>query len=74
MFPSSVPSALYLADVFLYADDLLDGALLTAGPSKVLQASEEGMRVKRLVGALRYLYRNSHYPQTNYCFVFFLVK
>lgn len=57
-YPDSVPSALYLTDVFLYIDDLLEGNLLKQGP-KVLQASDEAMRVKRLVGALRYLYRNS---------------
>ena len=38
--------------------------------SKVLQASEEGGRIKRLMGALRYLYRNSFLARNiGFCFI-----
>ena len=43
-----------------YLDDMLGGSLLAKkGISKTIQASEEGGRIKKLMGALRYLYRNS---------------
>ena len=43
-----------------YLDQLLDGTLLCKpGVAKVVQASEEGGRAKKLIGALRYLFRNS---------------
>ena len=42
-------------------DQLLDQTLLRkGGVDKVSQASEEASRLKRLMGSLRYLYRNSH--------------
>ena len=43
-----------------YLDQLLDGTLLCRpGIAKLVQASEEASRAKKLMGALRYLYRNS---------------
>ena len=59
-FPQSVPGAMVLTDVFLYLDKLLQGTLLVKRDmEKTAQAGEEGSRVKRLMGSLRYLYRNS---------------
>lgn len=45
-----------------YADSLLEGRLLCKpGIPKVSQAGDEATRVKKLMGALRYLYRNSSF-------------
>lgn len=51
---------MFLTDTFLYLDVLLDHTLLVKpGMDRVAQAAEEAQRLKRLMGALRYLFRNS---------------
>lgn len=51
---------LHLSSCPRYLDKLLNGSLLAKKDiPKVTQASEEAARVKRLMGALRYLFRNS---------------
>ena len=58
-FPRSVPGAMFLTDVMLMVDELLDKTLLVRkNLHKVDQASEEAGRLKRCMGALRYLFRN----------------
>ena len=61
-FTSSVPSAYFCTDLFLMLDSLFMGKLLvpTATQSKKQLASEEGAKLKRLMGALRFLWRSSH--------------
>ena len=66
-----VPSALYLTDVLLYLDKFLKGNSLLAKPgtteaslSKTDLAAKEAQKLKKLVSALRYLFRNSA-PATN---------
>lgn len=56
-----VPSAFYLTDAFLKLDTYLKGFLLvpTTDSSKGDLAGQEAKRIKRLVGALLHLYRNS---------------
>ena len=58
-FPTRVPGAMLLTDVFLHTDKLLDGKLFPKEP-KDLYAGKEATRVKKCIGALRYLYRNSN--------------
>lgn len=59
-FPASVPGGTILTDIWLYLDGLLGGKLLVKeGESKQNQAADEAERCKKLIGALRYLYRNS---------------
>ena len=58
-FPQRVPGGLVLTDIFLYTDKLLGGRLFPTQP-KELHAGKEAARVKKLMGALRYLYRNRH--------------
>ena len=49
-----------MTDVWLYLDGLLGGKLLVKKDiPKSDQAADEGTRCKKLMGALRYLYRNS---------------
>lgn len=60
-YPRSVPGQVFLADVMLMLDKYLEGRLLVkADVGKVAQACEEGGRLKRLMGSLRYLFRNSN--------------
>ncbi|CAL1159180.1 unnamed protein product [Cladocopium goreaui] len=59
-FKSKVPGGLFLTDVMIYLDVLIGGNLLCKpGVEKVAQAADEAKRLKRLMGALRYLWRNS---------------
>lgn len=60
-FCPKVPSAFFIADCFLQMDKLLAQSLLvpTAAMNKVDLATLEAKRCKRLIGALRHLYRNS---------------
>ena len=60
-FPTCVPGSVFLTDVWLMLDQKLEGKLLVhpTRDGKQLQAGREASRLKRLVGALRYLYRNS---------------
>ena len=62
-----MPSALFLTDVLIYLDKtFLNGNFLVAKPegpdaslTKVDMAAREAQKLKKLVSALRYLYRNS---------------
>lgn len=60
-FPAEVPSCFYLADSFLALDKLLGKHLLNPveGQTKAEKAGEEGKRIKKLMGSLRHLFRNS---------------
>ena len=60
-YPKHVPGGMFLTDCFLYLDDLFDGNLI-CGP-KTINAAEEASRLKKLIGSLRYLYRNSLLPE-----------
>jgi hypothetical protein len=59
--PDRVPSAFFVADVFMAMDVILNGKLLRPvpgkGDSKVLLALAEAQRVKSLFSYLRYLWR-----------------
>ena len=57
-FQRFVPGSLVLTDILLYADGLLDGRLFPQEP-KQTHVSKEASRLKKLMGALRTLYRNS---------------
>ena len=59
-----VPSGFYLADGFLKLDRMFSGSLLvpTTDLSKADLAAREAKRIKRLMGALRHLFRNSPLP------------
>jgi hypothetical protein len=61
--PDRVPSAFFVADVFMAMDAILNGKLLRPvpgkGDSKVLLALAEAQRVKSLFSYLRYLWRAS---------------
>lgn len=58
--PSEVPSGFYLADGLIQLDKLMLGCLLVPGDleSKQSVAGTEAKRMKKLMGALRHLYRN----------------
>ena len=70
--PDKIPSGLFICDVLLRLDYLLEGKLLmvtkpdnykgkepwTTDEEKVELARQETGRLKRLLGALRYLWRN----------------
>eukprot|EP00435_Cladocopium_sp_Y103_P022917 s1331_g5.t1 len=59
-FPESVPGTILMTDIWLYLDRLLDEKLFVAKDvPKQNQAASEAGRCKKLMGALRYLYRNS---------------
>ena len=59
-FSTHVPGAILLTDIWLYLNDLLDKRMLVKEDMSVqLQAGQEAERCKKLMGALRYLYRNS---------------
>lgn len=57
-FKRFVPGSLVVTDILVYADNLLDGKLFPQVP-KLAQISKEASRIKKLVGTLRTLYRNS---------------
>ena len=60
-FPQSVPGSIVLTDIWLYLDRLLEKKLLVKqDEEKQVQAATEADRCKKLIGSLRYLYRNSH--------------
>lgn len=60
-FPQSVPGSIVLTDIWLYLDRLLEKKLLVKqDEEKQAQAATEADRCKKLIGSLRYLYRNSH--------------
>ena len=75
-FKTKVPGALFLTDVMIYLDVLIGGNLLCKpGVDKVAQAADEAKRLKRLMGALRYLWRNSFLEGRKSIFlIFFLLK
>ncbi len=58
-----VPSGFYLSDCFLWLDALLGKGLLVpdAQHSKQSLAAQDAKRLKKLMGALRYLFRNSYW-------------
>ena len=65
-WPDRIPSGFFLADTFLMMDLFMDGLLLL-GPDpdkeysrdeKIEMARDESRRITRLLGALRYLWRN----------------
>ena len=59
-FPESVPGGVLLTDVWLMVDSLLDNKLFVrVDLPRQNQAALEADRCKKLMGALRYLYRNS---------------
>ena len=71
-FAETIPSGFFCADVFLYADRLFNGNMLKmpdGQQDKKTLAAVEGAKMKRLMGALRYLWRSSPFPET---FVFIL--
>ena len=71
-FTTTVPGAILLTDVWLYLNDLLDKRLLVKPRVPVqLQAGQEAERCKKLMGALRYLYRNSVLVDA-YCHLFLM--
>lgn len=57
-----VPSGFYLTDAMLVLDKRMMGCLLVpeAGGTKKDAAAQESKRLKRLLGALRHLYRNCY--------------
>jgi hypothetical protein len=55
-----VPGGIILTDIWLYLNQMLDQKLFVRpNLSKEIQAGKEADRCKKLIGALRYLYRNS---------------
>lgn len=82
-FPQSVPGGIILTDIWLYVDKLLGFKLLVKKDDesegqqqqrpvtkleKQQQAATEAERCKKLMGALRYLYRNSLSAQQHHRF------
>ena len=59
--PTTVPSAFMVTDVLLLLNDLLDKKLFPVNPNESLmqKAAEEAVKIKRLMQALRYLFRAS---------------
>ena len=60
--PEAVPSAYFAGDVFMELDRMFDKCVLVPrnqGDSERTLALEEGAKVKRCVGGLRYLWRSS---------------
>lgn len=55
-----MPSGFFLTDAMLALDKILEGALLVPTKTKTKQdlAGEESKRIKRLMSALRHLFRN----------------
>lgn len=60
-FQATVPSGYFCTDLFLAVDQLFMGKLLvpTSTEGKKQLAAKEGSRMKRLIGALRFLWRSS---------------
>ena len=60
-FVSTVPSGYFRTDLFIYLGRLFMGKLLrpTLTEGKKQLAAQEGSRMKRLIGALRFLWRSS---------------
>ena len=60
-FKSTVPSGYFCTDLFLALDDLFLQRLIhpTAEKGKKALAAIEGYRMKRLMGAVRFLWRSS---------------
>ena len=58
---TKVPSAFLLTDILLHLDRLLGFKLIVPGEgdTKVVAAARDAKRLKKLMGALRSLYRNS---------------
>lgn len=61
IFPLQVPSGYFICDCWLMLDAFLDRKLFRPGPgeSRVDLAADEAVRVKKCMGSLRYLWRNS---------------
>ena len=69
-FPDHIPSGFFMVDCFLALDQFLNGNLLLkerrqecTKEDKIELAREEVKRMKRLLGALRYLWRNGSLSQ-----------
>jgi len=59
-FPDHVPGGVLLTDIWIYLNGLMANKLLCKpDTTPLVQAGVEASRCKRLIGALRYLYRNS---------------
>lgn len=56
---SKVPSGYFLTDVMMYTDVLFKGRLLKGAASKLQLAADEGVKLKKLVQAVRNLWRAS---------------
>ena len=54
-----VPSAYLITDVFIRLNNLCLQRIFNGHADVKVKAAEEACRVKRLIGALRYLYRTS---------------
>lgn len=62
-YPQKVCSGFFMVDVFLRVDRLMQKKLLqptAPGESKTSLASAEARKMKKLIGALRNLWRSSH--------------
>lgn len=69
IFNDRVPGCIVLTDIWLYLNRLLDYKLLRKPDLPVqTQAAQEASRCKRLIGSLRYLYRNSAWVFALVCF------
>ena len=57
-----MPSGFYITDAFLWLDSLLGYGLFVPDKdnSKQTLAAQDSKRLKKLMGSLRYLFRNSH--------------
>lgn len=54
-----VPSGYFLTDCILRLDELFESKMLVGGSSKLQLAAEEGVKLKKLMGAVRSLWRSS---------------
>ena len=63
---AQVPSGFLLTDIWLRLDEKFRGGLVKPAPpdSKVTHAAKEAKRLKKLMGSLRYLYRNGFLDAT----------
>ena len=78
-FPKSVPSAFFCTDVFLYLNHHFMGQLLKvqqADETVRSLASQEAGDMKRLMGALRFLWRSSSLVALSHqsCLLLFVVR
>lgn len=74
-FPETVCSGYYAADVFRALDVYLENKLLQSSDpmdTKKSMALDEGGKMKRLMGGLRYLWRSSGSVSTNWDIQFLL--